>query len=62
MDSKNIVYESGNYWVLKVPSGFEIYRTGVTHSVRCAQIGWKGKQGLTKAKAEIERRQHHDSL
>ena len=56
---KNIKYESFNYWVLKVNSGFEVYKTGVTLSTRCAQIGYIGKEGLDKAiefcnKREIE--------
>ena len=56
---KNIKYESLNYWVLKVDNGFEVYKTGVALSTRCAQIGYIGKEGLDKAiefcnKREIE--------
>ncbi len=53
----DIVYESGEHWVLKIKSGFEVYKNGVTHSTRCAEIGWKGEKGLNKAIAECKRRE-----
>ena len=53
---KDIAFEKGDYWVLKVATGFEVYRTGITHSTRCAQIGFKGEAGLQRAIAEIDRR------
>lgn len=53
---QDIVFEKGGYWVLRVPSGFEVYRNGITHSVRCATIGYSGDEGLQRAKAGIERR------
>lgn len=53
----DIAYEIGEYWVLgKGAKGFEVYRTGVTHSTRCAIIGFTGDIGLQKAKAEADRR------
>jgi hypothetical protein len=53
-----IVYESdcGKYWVKAADFGFEVYITGITHSTRCAIIGYKGALGLERAKAEIDRR------
>ena len=54
---QDIVYEKGPYWVLDVGrEGYEIYRVGITHSTRCAIIGYQGEFGIEKAKAEIERR------
>lgn len=53
----DIAFEKGDYWVLKLPKGtFEVYKVGITHSTRCAQIGYPGEVGLQKAKAEIDRR------
>lgn len=56
MKLSDIVYEKGDYWVLKVKTGFEVYRNGAIHSTRCAQIGFHGAPGLNRAIAEIERR------
>jgi hypothetical protein len=53
----DIVYESGAHWVLRVKNGFEVYKNGVTHSTRCAIIGFKGAEGLERAKAECDRRE-----
>lgn len=55
-DSKDVIYEIGQFWVLKVKTGFEVYKDGVTHSVRCAQIGWTDEQGEKRAIAEADRR------
>lgn len=51
-----IVYDTGAYWVKQTCKGFEVYKTGLTHSTRCAVIGYRGQKGLDRAKAEIERR------
>jgi len=53
---KDVVFENGNYWVLRVKTGFEVYEAGATASRRVAIIGYHGDVGVTKAKAEIERR------
>ena len=53
----DVVYETEKHWVLRVPSGFEVYRTGVCVSVRCAQIGFTGEEGMKRALAEVERRE-----
>lgn len=52
----DILYEKGAFWVMKAKKGYEIYRTGITHSTRCAFIGDLSVGGLERAKDEIERR------
>ena len=54
---KDIVFETDHYWVKRVPKGFEVYKTGLTHSTRVAVIGYTGDKGLQRAKLEIERRE-----
>lgn len=54
----DIAHESGDYWVLRLPRGYEVYKTGVTCSVRVAIVGYEGERGLEKAKVEIMRRQN----
>jgi hypothetical protein len=56
-NSSEILYENGNYWVrASEKGGYEVYRVNLTHSVRCAIIGYKGDKGLARAKAECDRR------
>lgn len=56
-----IVYESGQYWATPAKKkGFDIYKCGITHSTRCAQIGYEGEVGLQKVKDEIARRIQQD--
>src|SRR5512143_439570 len=57
MIEKDIVFETKHYWVKRVPKGFEVYKTGVTHSTRVAVIGYTGDKGLQRAKDEIARRE-----
>ena len=53
----DIAYEKGQFWVLNLGSkGFEIYKNGLTHSTRCAVIGFSGQNGLDRAIVEINRR------
>lgn len=52
----DIAFEADGYFVLRVKTGFEVYKTGITHATRCASIGFKGDAGLARAKAEIDRR------
>ena len=54
---EDVVHESKGHWVLRIKDGFEVYRTGVTHSTRCSQIGFTGDVGLQKAIAECDRRE-----
>jgi hypothetical protein len=61
MKESDIIFESGNYWIFDAKQkGFEVYKTGITHSTRCAQIGWTGQVGLDRAKQEIKKRQEID--
>jgi len=53
---EDVVYELGDYFAVKVKTGFEVYKNGVTHSTRCALIGWGGEKGKQKAINEINRR------
>ena len=54
----DIAYERGEYWVLRVgkDKGYEVYKNGITHSTRCAIIGFPDDVGLARAIAEIDRR------
>lgn len=53
----DIAYEKGPFWVLNLKAkGFEVYKTGISYSTRCAIIGYTGDKGLARAIAEIERR------
>lgn len=54
---KDIAHENPTHWVLKTPKGhFEVYRKGLTHSTRCAYIGFSGRVGIQRARAEADRR------
>jgi hypothetical protein len=53
----DILYENPTHWVARAAKGgFEVYRIGITHSTRCATIGYEGDAGLQRAKAEADRR------
>lgn len=61
MKESDILYEKGNYWVCASnKGGYEVYRIGITHSTRCAIIGYKGAEGLLLAKMECDRRDKED--
>lgn len=53
---KDVMHESKYHWVLRVTGGYEVYRIGITHSTRCAQIGFTDNMGLLKAITECTRR------
>lgn len=53
LDLKDVVFEEGRYWILKVKGGFEVYETSITCSVRRAFVGFEGDEGLKRAKAII---------
>ena len=57
MTEADILYETRNslFWVTKTRKAFEVYKTGTTHSTRCATIGLS--LGLGRAIAEADRRQ-----
>lgn len=59
---EDILHETAHFWVLAVgKKGFEVYRTGLTHSTRVARIGHATEQsphlGLPRAIQECERRE-----
>jgi hypothetical protein len=56
MRESDILYENGPFWVCREHYGFGVYKVGVTHSTRVANIGFKGDDGLQRAKAETDRR------
>lgn len=66
MRESDILFESGPYWICREQfgsgrfkpksNGFAVYKTGITHSVRVASIGYEGEKGLQRAKQEIVRR------
>ncbi len=58
MKSTDIIYEKGDYFVLKAKGnlGYEVYKNFFTHSVRCAIIGYSSEVGIQKAIEEIDRR------
>lgn len=56
---KDVKHETHNFWVLDVGDrGYEVYKKGITHSVRCGQIG--RSFGLQRAIDECERRQRDE--
>ena len=58
MKEADIKYENGKHWVSQTPSGgFEVWKDGVTHATRCAQIGFNGAKGLKRAIEEADRRE-----
>lgn len=56
MKESDILYENGDYYVIRVKYGYEVYRNELTHAVRCAQIGYKAEEGMKRAIADINRR------
>ena len=62
MKESDIKYENGDYWVLQVKTGHEVYKNGVTHSTRCAQIGFGRDMAysLRRAIGEADRRADAD--
>lgn len=54
----DILHETPDFWVLKVPNGHEVYETGITCSTRKARIGdFADGSGLQRAIDECNRRQ-----
>jgi len=48
------LYENGDFWVTQTDKAYEVYKTGITASVRYATIG--KSLGLDRAKKECDRR------
>lgn len=62
LKESDIKFEKGDYWVFQTPKGgYEVYKVGITHSTRCAQIGYPGEVGLQRSKDEIDRRIARDA-
>lgn len=57
MTEDDILYESGKHWVCMSANGraYQVFRTGLTHSVLVATIG--KSLGLQRAIDEAERRE-----
>lgn len=51
-----VLYENGDFWVCAENGGFAVYKVEGTHSLRCAQIGYKGEEGFRKAISETDKR------
>lgn len=63
MKESDILYENPTHWVARsAKTGFEVYRKGITHSTRCASIGFEGDRGLQRAKAEADRRHNETTV
>ncbi len=60
MRERDILHEDGPYWVRAAAKGYEVYKTGITHSTRCATIGFTGAKGLRRAIDECSRRRAQD--
>lgn len=54
MQLSDILYENGRFWVTKAKHGYEVYESGVTHSVRKAIIGYESDKGLLLAQAKAD--------
>jgi hypothetical protein len=50
------LYTNGDYWVRRAKHGYEVFKDGITHSTRCAIIGYDGDKGFSRAKEEADRR------
>lgn len=59
---RDIVFEIGAHFVIRAPKGYEVYRQGLTHATRVAQIGqgYGGNRALDRAIQEAERREADD--
>lgn len=53
---RDILYQKGDFWVIKAKFGYEIYRDGITHASRCSIMGYEGEEGLQKTIKECDRR------
>ncbi len=66
MKESDILHENGPFWVCAAEfgsgrfkpksKGFEVWESGITHSVRRAVIGYEGEEGIARAKAEADKR------
>ena len=54
--NQTILYQNGDYWVTAAAKGYEVYQNHLTHSTRCAIIGYPGAKGLSRAILECDKR------
>jgi hypothetical protein len=55
-NESQIAYENATHWVLqRAPNWYEVYKTGITHSVRCATYH-NVANGLERAIADADKR------
>ena len=47
----DVKYQQGRYWVLKVPTGHEVYKIGIVCSTRVARIGYPKDEEFSFARA-----------
>jgi hypothetical protein len=52
-----ILYQTKDFYVIRVANGFEVYRNGTVAATRCASIGNGPNFGLARAIAECDKRQ-----
>lgn len=56
MSEEDILYQNGYFWVCKDKRGcYEVYRDTITHAERAAIIGYKGEEGLERAKSTCDK-------
>jgi hypothetical protein len=62
MKSSDILYEtpSGKYFILKNKDSYDVYRVGLTHSTRCAEIGLS--RGIDSAIFIANKNEEEDKL
>lgn len=65
LKESDILHETGRHWIVRNDRGdLEVYRNGVTHSTRCATIGFRDRPDyqMERAIAECDRREYADWL
>lgn len=59
----DIAHENATHWVLrKGPGHFEVYRSGLTHSTRCAIVHFSSEPNRALARAITEADRRHAGL
>jgi len=53
---RDILYENGNFWVLRTPRAYEVYETDLTHSRRRAVISCTFPNAFDRAKETCDKR------
>lgn len=55
VEVKDVIHETPTHWVKRTPKGFEVYKSGVTHSTRVAIFG-RGDDYQRRAISDCNRR------